>query len=209
MICDQFRIQSTQLLNHLNNVWLFPMKKNGFTLIELVVVIVILGILAVVAAPKFMNLQNDARDASLKGLKGAIESTLDVTYAKLSTLGLENAAMVKMVGEPDPSSGLVISDKLSALGCKGDGTCVFEYGYPSDYAPTLATLVSGISANENAPNDDFVAVMHSGGLAITFKNNTETKNERVFLKQPERCYIQYTLPSGGNNHRPQLTIIKC
>ena len=47
---------------------LSPMKKNGFTLIELVVVIVILGILAVVAAPKFMNLQNDARNASLKGL---------------------------------------------------------------------------------------------------------------------------------------------
>ncbi|MGQ5486757.1 type IV pilin protein [Photobacterium damselae] len=33
------------------------MKRNGFTLIELVVVIVILGILAVVAAPKFLNLQ--------------------------------------------------------------------------------------------------------------------------------------------------------
>ncbi|WP_422768146.1 type IV pilin protein [Photobacterium leiognathi subsp. mandapamensis] len=52
------------------------MKKNGFTLIELVVVIVILGILAVVAAPKFMNLQVDARNASLKGLEGSLNQLL-------------------------------------------------------------------------------------------------------------------------------------
>ncbi len=64
-----------------------------FTLIELVVVIVILGILAVVAAPKFLNLQQDARDASLKGLKGSIESTLDVTYAKLATLGIRKCTV--------------------------------------------------------------------------------------------------------------------
>ncbi len=94
MICDQFRIQSTQLLNHLNNVWLFPMKKNGFTLIELVVVIVILGILAVVAAPKFMNLQVDARNASLKGLEGSLKSALGTTYAKLTIAGLENERYV-------------------------------------------------------------------------------------------------------------------
>ncbi len=200
----------------MNNVWLFPMKKNGFTLIELVVVIVILGILAVVAAPKFMNLQNDARDASLKGLKGAIESTLDVTYAKLATLGLENAAMVQMVGSPDPSRGLVISDKLSALGCKGNGACVFEYGYPSNYAPTLALLVNGISDNSAAPSDDFVAVSIKGdpqqSLAITFKNNVKDyKGDDGKAHQElktDRCYIKYPRPSRESN-KPILTIIPC
>ena len=52
------------------------MKRNGFTLIELVVVIVILGILAAIAAPKFMDLQTDARISALNGLSGAIKSGL-------------------------------------------------------------------------------------------------------------------------------------
>ncbi len=218
MICDQFRIQSTQLLNHLNNVWLFPMKKNGFTLIELVVVIVILGILAVVAAPKFMNLQNDARDASLKGLKGAIESTLDVTYAKLSVLGLENASYVvnhEDMLSPDQKGSAVVAD-LSSLGCtKESRTCVFEYGYPSNYGPTLATLINGISNNEISPNDDFVAVWLPGdkeqSLAITFKNNVEKydKDGQTFAKlKSNKCYIRYPRPLR-DNHKPKVTIIPC
>ncbi|HIF9160197.1 TPA: type II secretion system protein [Photobacterium damselae] len=186
------------------------MKRNGFTLIELVVVIVILGILAVVAAPKFLNLQQDARDASLKGLKGSIESTLDVTYAKLTTLGLENAAYV--VDKPTGTHENEVVADLSTLGCKKDGSCVFEYGYPSDYAPTLAVLVNGISANENAPSDDFVAVRKgetSYDLAITFKNNVERLSSNLVVLKPDAsCYIDYSRPSK-DKPRPVLTIVPC
>ncbi|HIF9521926.1 TPA: type II secretion system protein [Photobacterium damselae] len=190
------------------------MKRNGFTLIELVVVIVILGILAVVAAPKFLNLQQDARDASLKGLEGAIKSTLGVTYAKLATLGLESAAYLvddENVLTSDTKKIAVVAD-LSTLGCKKDGRCVFEYGYPSNYAPTLATLVDGISANEHAPSDDFVAVRKgktSYDLAITFKNNVERlSSNQVVLKPGASCYIDYSRPSK-DKPRPVLTIVPC
>ncbi|HIF9444408.1 TPA: type II secretion system protein [Photobacterium damselae] len=188
------------------------MKRNGFTLIELVVVIVILGILAVVAAPKFLNLQQDARDASLKGLKGSIESTLDVTYAKLATLGLENAAYVvnKKSLLLDPNRDIVAD--LSSFGCNKDSSCVFEYGYPSDYGSTLAVLVNGISANEHAPSDDFVAVRKgktSDDLAITFKNNVERlSSNQVVLKPDASCYIDYSRPSK-DKPRPVLTIVPC
>ncbi|WP_435805039.1 type II secretion system protein [Shewanella psychromarinicola] len=67
-------------------------KKQGFTLIELVVVIIILGILAVVAAPKFINLQGDARASALSGLKGAIQGANTLVYSKAALAGQEKGA---------------------------------------------------------------------------------------------------------------------
>ena len=51
----------------------------GFTLIELIIVIVILGVLAVTVAPKFINFSTDARISALRGLQGAVESSLELT----------------------------------------------------------------------------------------------------------------------------------
>lgn len=58
------------------------MKKQGFTLIELVMVIVIIGILAAVAIPRFASLRSDARKAACDGNTGAIRGALSAYYAK-------------------------------------------------------------------------------------------------------------------------------
>lgn len=57
-------------------------KKNGFTLIELVVVIVILGILAAVAAPKFIDLSTEAKISTLEAMQGTLKSGTHMVYAK-------------------------------------------------------------------------------------------------------------------------------
>lgn len=57
------------------------MKKNGFTLIELVMVIIILGILAAVAIPKFFDLQDKAKESAELGVVGSVRAGIHNFYA--------------------------------------------------------------------------------------------------------------------------------
>lgn len=59
------------------------MKKNGFTIIELITIIVIVGIIAVVAAPRFLNVSTDAHVASVKGTGAAFKNGIDFAYSKI------------------------------------------------------------------------------------------------------------------------------
>jgi len=68
------------------------LKRNGFTLIELVIVIIVLGVLSATAVPKFVALQDDARQASMEGLKGALESASTLTYMQTQIEGLGTLA---------------------------------------------------------------------------------------------------------------------
>jgi MSHA pilin protein MshA len=62
-------------------------RKEGFTLVELVMVIAIIGILASIAIPKFQDMSGAAKVAATKAGLGSVRSTLAVQYANSATAG--------------------------------------------------------------------------------------------------------------------------
>ena len=182
------------------------MKKNGFTLIELVVVIVILGILAVVAAPKFMNLQNDARNAALEGLKGAFKSALGIGYAKLATMGLEDSSYVSTADRRKNPDGSwldtlgVYSVKLPFPECTKEHPCTFSYGYPQLDNNTLQQLVT--------LHDDWTLVRTTDSkgnyiIKITFPKFANAIKEKKY----NNCYLTYYMAAQDKPYK--LTLTKC
>ncbi len=61
-------------------------KRNGFTLIELVVVIMILGILAGVAAPKLLGTSDNATDNGLKQTLAIVRDAIELYAAEVGGL---------------------------------------------------------------------------------------------------------------------------
>ena len=61
-------------------------RRNGFTLVELVVVILILGILAGVAAPKMFNTSAKATDNGLRQTLAIVRDAIELHRAQYGTL---------------------------------------------------------------------------------------------------------------------------
>lgn len=55
-------------------------KKNGFTLIELMIVVAIIGMLAAIAIPRFAQMVERSREAATKGNIGALRSAIFIYY---------------------------------------------------------------------------------------------------------------------------------
>lgn len=64
------------------------MKRNAFTLVELIFVIVIIGVLAAVAVPKFKNLKQSAEVAAV--IKTTIDGASSAANAAVNELDLED-----------------------------------------------------------------------------------------------------------------------
>jgi MSHA pilin protein MshA len=171
-------------------------KNKGFTLLELVVVIVILGVLAVTAAPRFLNLQSDARNASLKGLKGAVESVINLSYGKMLVANAEGNPITKGV-----SAAAIIP------GC---GDCTFWYGYSPADVKTLSILVDGIEVDGSG---DFVLtdvqsnnnISNAYYVEITFPNNMLNGS-----LVNDSCYLRYESRMGVPvDAKPVLDLVSC
>ncbi|MGR5061434.1 type II secretion system protein [Photobacterium sp. DNB22_13_2] len=190
------------------------MKKNGFTLIELVVVIVILGILAVTAAPRFLNLQVDARNSALEGLKGAVESGLEIGYGKMAMAGLESRAHITNLNSAENDTGKYVGESIPITGCELNENkrdrCIFRYGYPESNFYTITTLVDGINRDYEQEKDWGITKFDGdGALIITDTVNLDySDTTRVPTLKNNSCYLRYLHPSSKDESYT-LDIVAC
>lgn len=108
---------------HLGAIW-GTMRKNAFTLIEILTVVVILGILAAIVMPSFLTPVSEAQVSSARGQLQTIRSQIELFRSKNGDLppvaganGVDGLWDALILNPPDGSSYL---DRIPRL--------------PSDYA---------------------------------------------------------------------------
>lgn len=74
------------------------MKKNGFTLIELMIVIAIIALLAAVALPKFANTTQDAKAANVRANLSNLRTAISMQFAKTGNYPVVDATGIAATG---------------------------------------------------------------------------------------------------------------
>lgn len=122
------------------------MKRNAFTLVELIFVIVIIGVLAGVAVPKFKSLEDNAKVGTAAKFYGDILSSAKASYLNEANLNEVNASDINLTNLFDfKGKGWTISnnnDTATYASTTSDGNISLVAAYNNS-----GTLELNVTAN--------------------------------------------------------------
>ena len=159
------------------------MKKNGFTLMELIIVIVILGVLAVTAAPRFLGIQESAREAVLEGVAGAMEGVITQVTSKAIIAGLDPDAT-----NPGDQSNYVIDFGIGRVEVDWGTLCPESEGDEGNKLEMIDFLT--LSEDDNLTSA--VGNRHTVvGYTHSFSEADLNSNNLTDDALPAGCYVIY------------------
>ncbi|MDK9738152.1 type II secretion system GspH family protein [Vibrio sp. D404a] len=159
------------------------MKKNGFTLIELVVVIIILGILAVTAAPRFLGIQESAREAVLDGVASAMESVNAQVVSKAIIEGLDPSA-----SNPNDQSNYVIDFGIGSVEVDWGTLCPESEGESGDKLNMVDFLTL---SDDDSLTSEFGNRHTVVGYKHSFTQAQLDSSNILDADLPSGCYVIY------------------
>ncbi len=145
------------------------MKKNAFTLLELLVVVAIIGTLSAIMLPNFTSLRQKARDATRKSDLRTIQKGLELYRQSVVPAAYPAAAASRF-----PSPNQCWTSTGFSAACPGAGATIYLRTVPADpirnpvapyYYAVAATAYTLAACLENGADPDGVAC--PGGFACT------------------------------------------
>ena len=163
------------------------MKKNGFTLIELIAVIAILGLMGILVSPAVLKIREDSLRNSLEGKISMIKSA-GVEYASDNLMNL-HAKVPTTPEEENCNKGCIESNGVIANSSCGTNSCesfcnkilvrtLIEQGY-----------ISGDSGNKNELTNPLSNVsLNNAEVCITFDKYTVDRKIAVYIKNENNLF---------------------
>jgi prepilin-type N-terminal cleavage/methylation domain-containing protein len=190
------------------------MKKNAFTLIEILVVIVIIGILATIGVAQFNDYQEKARFARAQAFATQLEKKIQIDFEnQYLLLNMMESSLVDISSNKNnnnSSGGTITTD--GTVGAYGSGKSIlapFSSGVISNLKnmPTESfTLSTWIKRNDDTDNinANTYPFYQGGGAYINVRWGLEmpdTKTFRAILSNGTKEYMEYQHPTDLNDNK--------